>query len=52
MPLLGPYPAHLMEAYPVSSRVNSPANDTPDLLESVAASRATAGAGSAGPNSA
>ena len=29
--LIGPYPEQLMEAYPVSTRVNSPMNDTPDL---------------------
>jgi putative SOS response-associated peptidase YedK len=52
MTLLGPYPAHLMDAFPVSSRVNSPANDTPDLLEPVPAQEATASVGSAGPNSA
>jgi putative SOS response-associated peptidase YedK len=34
--LLGPYPAGEMEAYPVSPRVNSPANDSADLLERVA----------------
>ena len=27
MPLLAPYPSELMEAYPVSTLVNSPAND-------------------------
>lgn len=32
LPLLRPYPAREMEAYPVSKRVNSPTNDTPDLL--------------------
>jgi len=30
--LLRPYPSHEMEAYPVSSAVNSPRNDTPNLL--------------------
>ena len=29
--LIGPYPEQLMEAYPVSAKVNSPKNDTPDL---------------------
>lgn len=29
--LLGPYPERLMEAYPVSRKLNSPANDGPDL---------------------
>lgn len=52
MTMLAPYPGHLMEAYPVSSRVNSPANDTPDLLEPVPKREATATAGNAGPNSA
>ncbi len=33
--LLGPYPAHEMEAYPVSSRVSSATNDSADLLERV-----------------
>lgn len=31
--LLDPYPASGMEAYPVSTLVNSPANDTPDILK-------------------
>jgi len=30
--LLKPYPAEAMEAYPVSKRVNSPANDSPELI--------------------
>jgi putative SOS response-associated peptidase YedK len=30
---LGPYPAEAMAADPVSTRVNRPANNTPDLLE-------------------
>lgn len=30
--LLGPYPANLMRAYPVSTLVNSPKNDTPEVL--------------------
>lgn len=33
LPLLRPYPAESMEAYPVSRMVNSPANDTPDVLK-------------------
>ena len=33
--LLTPYPAEEMIAYPVSTRVNSPANDSPDLVESL-----------------
>ena len=48
--LLGPYPAHEMEAYPVSPRVNSPGNDSADLLEPVPAREATAASGGAGPN--
>ncbi len=31
--LLKPYPADLMVAYPVSKRVNSPANDDPSVLQ-------------------
>ncbi len=31
--LLRPWPADLTEAYPVSTRVNSPRNDGPDLIE-------------------
>lgn len=34
--LLGPYPEGSMEAYPVSRRVNSPANDEPSCIESAA----------------
>ncbi len=30
--LLTPYPPETMEAYPVSTFVNSPANDTPDII--------------------
>lgn len=33
LPLLAPYPAAGMEAYPVSTLVNTPKNDTPDLIE-------------------
>jgi putative SOS response-associated peptidase YedK len=33
---LGPYPAEEMECYPVSTRVNSPANEGDDLIEPVA----------------
>ena len=29
--LLAPYPADLMEAYPVSTLVNRPANDGPEV---------------------
>jgi len=32
LPLLRPYPAEEMAAYPVSRMVNSPANDAPDIL--------------------
>ena len=31
--LLKPYPAALMRAYPVSAKVNRPANDTPELVD-------------------
>ncbi len=31
--LLRPYPAQAMEAYPVSTRVNNPANETPDCIQ-------------------
>ncbi len=34
--LLTPYPADAMMAYPVSPRINSPANDAADLVESLA----------------
>jgi len=30
--MLQPFPAQLMQAYPVSTKVNSPKNDTPDLI--------------------
>ena len=36
LPLLEPYPAADMEAYPVSRRVNSPSNDEPGCVERVA----------------
>jgi len=32
-PLLRPYASELMTAYPVSTRVNNPANDVPDCVE-------------------
>jgi putative SOS response-associated peptidase YedK len=32
LPLLKPYPSDLMEFYPVSKLVNSPAHDTPDCI--------------------
>ncbi len=35
-PLLRPYPAEAMTAYPVSSRVNNPANDSPSCVEPLA----------------
>lgn len=31
--LLNPYPAEEMMAYPVSTRVNNPANDSPECVE-------------------
>jgi putative SOS response-associated peptidase YedK len=31
-PLLCPYPSEEMTAYPVSTRVNDPANDSPDCV--------------------
>ncbi len=34
--LLAPYPPNDMEAYPVSRRVNSPSNNEPSCVESVA----------------
>ena len=34
--LLKPYPAHAMEAYPVSRRVNKPSNNEPGILEPAA----------------
>ena len=33
MPLLAPYPTELMEAYPVSTLVNSPANDSAECAK-------------------
>jgi putative SOS response-associated peptidase YedK len=33
VPLLRPYPAEAMTAYPVSRAVNAPANDTPAVLQ-------------------
>jgi putative SOS response-associated peptidase YedK len=32
MPLLAPYPANEMQAYPVSTLVNNPANDSPECV--------------------
>jgi hypothetical protein len=34
--MLRPFPAQLMQAYPVSKKVNSPKNDTPDIIEPAA----------------
>jgi putative SOS response-associated peptidase YedK len=34
-PLIKPFPAELMNAYPVSTLVNSPANDRPELIRPV-----------------
>ena len=31
-PLIKPFPADLMDAYPVSTLVNTPANDRPELV--------------------
>ena len=33
--LLKPFPPELMKAYPVSTRVNSPANDVPEVMTQV-----------------
>ncbi len=40
-PLLRPYPAEEMIAYPVSTQVNNPANDTPECTESFPGQRLT-----------
>jgi putative SOS response-associated peptidase YedK len=32
LPLIKPYPADAMSAYPVSTLVNKPANDSPELV--------------------
>lgn len=40
--LLGPYPADQLQAYPVSSRVNSPAHEGPELIEPAGDGRKTA----------
>ncbi len=42
-PLLRPYPPEEMEAYPVSTQVNNPANDTPDCIEPFPGQRLTTG---------
>ena len=31
--LMGPFPAGLMRVWPISTRVNKPANDDPSILE-------------------
>ena len=36
LPLIEPYPSDRMEAYPISTRVNSPKNEGPVILERVA----------------
>ena len=33
--LLRPFPSEMMEAYPVSTLVNSPGNDSPEILENI-----------------
>jgi putative SOS response-associated peptidase YedK len=33
--LLQPFPAQLMAAYPISNKVNSVKNDTPDVMEPI-----------------
>ena len=35
--MLQPFPAELMRAYPVSTRVNNVKNDAPDLIETIEA---------------
>jgi len=40
-PLLRPYPAKGMTAFPVSTRVNNPANDTPECIEPFPGQRLT-----------
>ncbi len=35
--VLNPFPARQMRAYPVSTKVNNPANDSPDIVEEVVA---------------
>lgn len=34
-PLLGPYPSDQMTAYPISRRVNDPANESPEVIQPV-----------------
>jgi putative SOS response-associated peptidase YedK len=33
--LMRPFPAHLMRMWPISTRVNKPANDDPAILEPI-----------------
>ncbi len=33
--LMRPFPAHLMRIWPISTRVNKPANDDPAILEPI-----------------
>jgi putative SOS response-associated peptidase YedK len=33
LPLLHPYPAHEMEAYPIASAINVPTNDTEAVIQ-------------------
>jgi putative SOS response-associated peptidase YedK len=47
---LRPVPAELMRMWPISTRVNSPKNDDPDLLTPVAPDSSASPEG--GPNSA
>ncbi len=42
-PLLRPYPADTMSAYPVSTRVNNPAHDSPECIEPVSGQTAASG---------
>jgi putative SOS response-associated peptidase YedK len=36
LPLLAPYPAEEMEAYPVSAKVNNPVHDSPECVRPLA----------------
>jgi hypothetical protein len=47
--LLRPFPADLMRMWPISTRVNAPRNDDPDLLEPVSPDSSTTP--TQGPNS-
>lgn len=33
--VLDPYPSEELQAYPVSKKVNNPANDSPDVIEEI-----------------